>query len=208
MPDGVALTVWQDQTRVLRSRLDLLIKNGRAGFVLVVLVLALFLRLRLAGWVSLGIPISFLGALALMPTMGVSINLISLFAFILVLGIVVDDAIIVGENVYTRFQRGEQGLRAAIRGRLRGAQAGDLRRRHLDRRLRAAAGGTGHHRQDHAGGAADRHRHPGLLADRVAAHPAQPPLAPARRARPRQPAARSAGPGRGSRSASPTGSPG
>ncbi len=94
----------------------LLAKNGRAGFVLVVLVLALFLKLRLAGWVSLGIPISFLGALALMPTMGVSINLISLFAFILVLGIVVDDAIIVGENVYTRFQRGEQGLQAAVRG--------------------------------------------------------------------------------------------
>jgi multidrug efflux pump subunit AcrB len=116
MPDGITLTVWQDQTRVLRSRLDLLVKNGRVGFALVVLVLALFLKLRLAGWVSLGIPISFLGALALMPTMGVSINLISLFAFILVLGIVVDDAIIVGENVYTRFQKGEQGLKAAVRG--------------------------------------------------------------------------------------------
>jgi multidrug efflux pump subunit AcrB len=116
MPDGITLTVWQDQTRVLRSRLDLLIKNGRAGFVLVVLVLALFLKLRLASWVSLGVPISFLGALALMPTMEVSINLISLFAFILVLGIVVDDAIIVGENVYTRYQQGEEGLRAAIEG--------------------------------------------------------------------------------------------
>ncbi len=67
MPDGIELTVWQDRTRILRSRLDLLLKNGRAGFALVVLVLALFLKLRLAGWVSLGIPISFLGAIALMP---------------------------------------------------------------------------------------------------------------------------------------------
>ena len=116
MPDGIQLTVWQDQTRVLRSRLDLLVKNGRAGFLLVVLVLALFLRLQLAGWVSLGIPISFLGALALMPMLDVSINLVSLFAFILVLGIVVDDAIIVGENIYTRYQRGEEGLGAAVRG--------------------------------------------------------------------------------------------
>ncbi len=116
MPDGIALTIWQDQTRILRSRLDLLIKNGRAGFALVVLVLALFLKLRLAGWVSLGIPISFLGALALMPTMEVSINLISLFAFILVLGIVVDDAIIVGENVYSRFEEGHEGLPAAVEG--------------------------------------------------------------------------------------------
>ncbi|MFQ5350187.1 MAG: efflux RND transporter permease subunit, partial [Thermoanaerobaculia bacterium] len=116
MPNGIDLTVWQDQTRVLRSRLDLLAKNGRAGFALVVLVLALFLKLRLAGWVSLGIPISFLGAFALMPTLDVSINMVSLFAFILVLGIVVDDAIIVGENIYTRYQGGEQGLRAAVRG--------------------------------------------------------------------------------------------
>jgi multidrug efflux pump subunit AcrB len=116
MPEGIQLTVWQDQTRILRSRLDLLLKNGRAGFALVVLVLALFLRLRLAGWVSLGIPISFLGALALMPTLDVSINLISLFAFILVLGIVVDDAIIVGENIYTRHERGEEGAALAIRG--------------------------------------------------------------------------------------------
>ena len=116
MPEGIELTVWQDRTKILKGRLDLLIKNGIAGFVLVVLVLALFLKLRLAGWVSLGIPISFLGAIALMPTLDVSINLISLFAFIVVLGIVVDDAIIVGENIYTHFQRGEERLQAAVEG--------------------------------------------------------------------------------------------
>jgi multidrug efflux pump subunit AcrB len=116
MPDGIELTVWHDQTRILRSRLDLLMRNGRNGFLLVVLVLALFLKLRLAGWVSIGIPISFLGAFALLPYLDVSVNLLSLFAFIVVLGIVVDDAIIVGENIYTHYQAGEEGLRAAVLG--------------------------------------------------------------------------------------------
>ncbi len=116
VPEGIELTVWHDRTRILQSRLDLLIRNGRMGFALVVLVLALFLKLRLAAWVSLGIPISFLGAIALMPLLDVSVNLISLFAFILVLGIVVDDAIIVGENIYTRYQAGQSGLAAAVDG--------------------------------------------------------------------------------------------
>jgi multidrug efflux pump subunit AcrB len=116
LPEGIELTTWQDDTLVLRSRLDLLLRNGRAGLVLVFLVLALFLRLKLAGWVALGIPISFMGALALMPGLDVSINVLSLFAFIIVLGIVVDDAIVVGENIYTRFQRGEVGFNGAVAG--------------------------------------------------------------------------------------------
>jgi len=116
LPDGIELTLWQDDTKILESRLDLLIKNGRMGFLLVFLVLALFLRLRLAGWVALGIPVSFLGGLWVMPALGVSINMISLFAFIVVLGIVVDDAIVVGENIYTHYQQGEEKLRAATLG--------------------------------------------------------------------------------------------
>ncbi len=116
LPEGITLTPWQDDSRVLRSRLELLIRNGRAGFVLVFLVLALFLRLKLAGWVALGIPVSFLGALALMPWFDVSINLISLFAFIVVLGIVVDDAIVVGENIHARVEAGERGVAAAVDG--------------------------------------------------------------------------------------------
>lgn len=116
VPEGIELTVWQDRTLILKSRLDLLLKNGRNGFILVVLVLALFLKLRLAGWVSLGIPLSFLGAITLMPTLDVSVNLISLFAFIVVLGIVVDDAIIVGENIYSHYQGGGEGLTAAVAG--------------------------------------------------------------------------------------------
>ena len=118
MPAGITLTTWADQSTILRSRLDTLLRNGRAGFVLVFIVLALFLRLSLAGWVALGIPVSFLGAIALMPTFDVTINLISLFAFIVVLGIVVDDAIVVGENVYSEFEAGKSGLAAAVDGAL------------------------------------------------------------------------------------------
>ena len=110
------LSYWGDSTQTLQDRLDLLARNGRNGFILVVAVLALFLRFRLAFWVSLGIPISFLGAVWLMPTLDVTLNLITMFAFIVVLGIVVDDAIIVGENVYSHYQRHGDPLKAAIDG--------------------------------------------------------------------------------------------
>ena len=99
LAEGISLTIWQNQARILNDRLSLMLRNGLTGFGLVFLVLALFLELRLAFWVSLGIPISFLGALMLMPGLDVTANVVSTFAFILVLGIVVDDAIIVGENI-------------------------------------------------------------------------------------------------------------
>jgi len=116
MPEGVTLTSWQDASKVLRDRLDLLIRNGRTGFILVFISLALFMRFRLAVWVSLGIPISFLGAMWMMPMLGVTVNLISLFAFIVVLGIVVDDAIVVGENIYTHQEKNRNGIQGAIDG--------------------------------------------------------------------------------------------
>ena len=116
MPAGVKLTTWQDQAQILDARLSMMFRNGTTGFVLVFVVLALFLDLRLAMWTSLGIPISFFGALWMMPGLEVSINEISLFAFILVLGIVVDDAIVVGENIYTHQERHGEGLRGAIEG--------------------------------------------------------------------------------------------
>ena len=116
LPAGIAVTVWQDQSTILQARLATMFRNGLTGFVLVFLVLALFLELRLAFWVSLGIPISFLGAIMLMPGSDVTVNVISLFAFILVLGIVVDDAIIVGENVYAHQEQHGEGLRGAIEG--------------------------------------------------------------------------------------------
>ena len=116
MPEGIELVTWRDDSEPLRSRLDLLVRNGLQGLLLVVAILALFLRLRLSLWVSLGIPISFLGTFLTLPSLGVSVNLISLFAFIVVLGIVVDDAIIVGENIYSHYERGKDGLQASIDG--------------------------------------------------------------------------------------------
>jgi multidrug efflux pump subunit AcrB len=115
-PEGIQLTIWNDDSQALRSRLSLLFANGRAGFILVFILLALFLRLRLAFWVALGIPISFLGALWLMPSFDVSISMISTFAFIVVIGILVDDAIVVGENIYTEYEKGKTGIQAAIAG--------------------------------------------------------------------------------------------
>ena len=116
LPAGVSMTLWLDQAANLETRLTLMLRNAAAGFVLVFVVLALFIELRLALWVSLGIPISFFGAIALMPGLDVSFNLLSLFAFILVLGIVVDDAIIVGENIYRHQEEHGEGLRGAIAG--------------------------------------------------------------------------------------------
>lgn len=115
-PEGVKLSVWNDQSLYLQGRLDLLQRNALTGLLLVLVVLALFLRPSLAFLVALGIPVSFAGGIWLMPMLGVSINMISLFAFILVLGIVVDDAIVTGENVYTRIQNGEHPRVAAWKG--------------------------------------------------------------------------------------------
>ena len=116
LPEGVSMTVWLDEATVLTDRLSLMLRTGASGFVLVFIVLALFLELRLAFWVSLGIPISFLGAIALMPGLDVSANVISLFAFTVVLGIVVDDAIIVGENIHRHQEEHGEGLRGSIEG--------------------------------------------------------------------------------------------
>lgn len=116
MPHGIELEVWKDETEILKSRIELLTRNAAVGLALVFMVLALFLRFKLAFWVSLGIPISFAGALALMPLFDVSINMISLFAFIVVLGIVVDDAIVTGESIYNELSAGRGGVRASIRG--------------------------------------------------------------------------------------------
>ncbi|TAG10559.1 MAG: efflux RND transporter permease subunit [Verrucomicrobia bacterium] len=116
LPEGVTLSIWNDQSSYLLGRLELLQRNAIVGLLLVLLVLTLFLRPSLALLVALGIPLSFAGGIWLMPFFGISVNMISLFAFILVLGIVVDDAIVTGENVYTRIQRGEHPSVAAWKG--------------------------------------------------------------------------------------------
>jgi multidrug efflux pump subunit AcrB len=116
LPDGLHLTAWYDRTSLLRTRLDALIENGRNGFFLVLIVLSLFLRLRVAFWILFGLPLCFLGTLWWMPAFGVSINSNSIFAFILVLGILVDDAIVIGENIFTHHERRGWSVDAAIAG--------------------------------------------------------------------------------------------
>ena len=116
MPEGIALGYWRDRSRIVKLRLETLLNSALQGGLLVFVCLALFLRLSVAIWVCVGIPISFLGALAIMPEMGVTLNLLSLFAFILVLGIVVDDAIITGENIYAHLKHANSSLEAAIQG--------------------------------------------------------------------------------------------
>ncbi|MYB07492.1 MAG: efflux RND transporter permease subunit [Gemmatimonadetes bacterium] len=116
LPPGVGVDVWSNDADPLAARLGLMLKNGFLGLLLVLGVLTLFLDLRLAFWVAAGIAVSFVGTLAVMAVLDVSINLTSLFAFILAVGIVVDDAVVVGENIAAERDRGHGGLAAAIRG--------------------------------------------------------------------------------------------
>jgi multidrug efflux pump subunit AcrB len=112
-PEGVDIAIWGDLSIMVQDRIDLLLRNGFQGILLVFIALALFLNFRLAFWVSIGIPISFMGAFLALDATGQTINMISLFAFIMTLGILVDDAIIVGENIYTHYGRGKSPANAA-----------------------------------------------------------------------------------------------
>lgn len=116
LPQGLELSYWDDDSEVVKKRLNTLLTNAVQGGFLVLALLTLFLRPAIAFWVFIGIPISFMGAFILMHLLGVSLNVVSLFGFILVLGIVVDDAIVTGENVYTHLRRSDNSLQAAIRG--------------------------------------------------------------------------------------------
>ena len=116
MPPGVHLTVLRDLSNIFTQRADLLLRNAYFGLGLVFFFLALFLEIRLAFWVSLGIPISFLGSFLLLSPTDFSINIVSMFAFIVTLGIVVDDAVVVGENIYFSRRQGMPFLKAAVRG--------------------------------------------------------------------------------------------
>jgi len=116
IPEGIAITIWQDESQDLVDRLDALAKNARSGLLLVLLVLTLFLHFRLALWVAAGVPVALLGTVALFPIVGISISTMSVMAFILVLGILVDDAIVVAERVYAHEQQGKGRLQAAVEG--------------------------------------------------------------------------------------------
>ncbi len=116
LPPAIGWAFSSDRSKIYKQRLELLLKNGLLGLVLVLILLGFFLELKLAFWVTMGIPISFLGSLLFLPFIDVSINMISMFAFIIALGIVVDDAIIAGENIYEYQQRGMSFIDAAIQG--------------------------------------------------------------------------------------------
>ena len=116
LPPGIMLEIADDDSEIYKQRMELLMKNAFLGLLLVLIVLGLFLEFRLAVWVTMGIPVSFLGALLLLPSVDVSINMVSMFAFIIALGIVVDDAIIAGENIYDHMQQGMPFAEAAVVG--------------------------------------------------------------------------------------------
>ena len=121
LPEGLSITTWWDDSQSYEERITSLVEDGLSGFVLVCLVLTLFLRLRVALWAGVGIFTSVLGALWLMPVLDVSLNMLSLFGFLLAMGILVDDAIIIGESIYAHQQTcvekdAESNLAAAIQG--------------------------------------------------------------------------------------------
>ncbi len=116
LPDGVGITMWNDGSQAYEERADLLIKNGILGLLLVLISLSLFLEIRLALWVAVGLAVSGIGALAVMLALGIAINTISLFSFFLAIGIVIDDAIVVSEHIQYERKRGTPGIAAAIRG--------------------------------------------------------------------------------------------
>ncbi|EEX92240.1 RND multidrug efflux transporter [Vibrio orientalis CIP 102891 = ATCC 33934] len=116
LPTDLKIKTLVDMTYYLNARLDMMLKNLLQGAVLVALMLSLFLRVKLAMWVMVGLPVCFLGAVMLMPAIGVSINIVSLFAFIMVLGIVVDDAIVIGESAYSEIEKHGGGVENVVRG--------------------------------------------------------------------------------------------
>ncbi|MEM7101435.1 MAG: efflux RND transporter permease subunit, partial [Pseudomonadota bacterium] len=116
LPAGIYLNTWIDTSEELRERMSVLMRNALGGLMLVLVVLALFLKFRLAMWVAIGIPVALLGTLGALPFTDINISTMTVMAFILVLGIVVDDAIVVGERVYGHEQMGKPGLKAAVEG--------------------------------------------------------------------------------------------
>ena len=116
LPDGMGLAIWEDRAEMYRDRMNLLLKNAFLGLILVLLLLGLFLDLKLAFWVTVGLPTSIIGSFLFIPFTGASINMISLFAFIITLGIIVDDAVVAGEIIYQKREQGLPFLQAAIVG--------------------------------------------------------------------------------------------
>lgn len=115
-PRGITLALTQDRASIVQDRLDLLLRNGAQGLLMVFLVLWLFFGLRYSLWVALGLPVSFLGALFLLPLVGITINMISMVGLLIGIGLLMDDAIVIAENIAAGMARGEPPMRAAIAG--------------------------------------------------------------------------------------------
>ncbi len=116
LPPGVHITMWGDWSNYVKDRLGMLIDNGILGFILVFFTLWFMLNVRLSFWVAIGIPISFLGTLFVMQQMNLTLNMITMFSLILAVGIIVDDAIVIGENIFAHFSHGKTAIEAAIDG--------------------------------------------------------------------------------------------
>ena len=116
LPAGLSMSVWADDSAIIKSRLNLLSRNGLQGLVLVLLSLWLFMNLRLAFWVGVGLLVALLGGLWILSLYGGTLNMITMFAFIMAIGMLVDDAIVVGENIYSHWRRGKPPVQAAIDG--------------------------------------------------------------------------------------------
>ncbi len=116
LPDGVTLGTWADYSRLISDRLDLLVRNGFWGIILVVAILWIFLGGRLAFWVALGIPVSLMGTMIVLAGGNMTLNMMSMFALIMALGLIVDDAIVVGENIFARTEEGMSRKEAARTG--------------------------------------------------------------------------------------------
>ncbi|RZM69548.1 acriflavin resistance protein [Pseudoalteromonas rubra] len=116
LPYGLKLETFVDMTYYLNARLDMMLENLLQGAILVAVMLSVFLRFKLAMWVMIGLPACFLGTILMMPVFGVSINILSLFAFIMVLGIVVDDAIVIGESAYSEIEKSGHSIENVVKG--------------------------------------------------------------------------------------------
>jgi len=116
LPNGVGVTIWNDDSTAFTERAALLLKNGALGLLLVLLAVGLFLEIRLAFWVAVGLGVAGIGALAAMMAFDIAIHAVSLFSFVLAIGIIVDDAIVVAEHIHLERMRGTPGVVAAIRG--------------------------------------------------------------------------------------------
>ena len=116
MPDNIQLTLTQDRASVVLDRLNMLMRNGAQGLALVFFVLWLFFSLRYSFWVTMGLPVSFLGALFLLPLFGITINMISMVGLLIGIGLLMDDAIVIAENIAARMALGDKPMQAAVTG--------------------------------------------------------------------------------------------